>query len=160
MSKELEIKNLIFPTINNLGYNLVQVQIFYENIMRVQIMVERLDETNITIEDCSIISKEASIILDINEPFGENYLLEVSSPGIDHPLLHLEDFEKYIGFDARVDMKNTLDGRKKFKGTLTGVDGDKIKIRVKEEEYVLSFLQIQKAKLLLTQELLGAVTQN
>ena len=160
MNKELEIKNLIFPTIKSLGYSLVQVQIFYENITRVQIMVERLDEINITIEDCSIISKEASIILDINEPFGENYLLEVSSPGIDRPLLRLEDFERYIGFDARVDMKDTLDGRRKFKGTLTGVDGDKIKMRIKEEEYVLSFFQIQKAKLLLTQELLGAVTQN
>ncbi len=160
MNKELEIKNLIFPTIKGLGYSLVQVQIFYENITRVQIMVERLDEINITIEDCSIISKEASIILDINEPFGENYLLEVSSPGIDRPLLRLEDFERYIGFDARVDMKDTLDGRRKFKGTLTGVDGDKIKMRIKEEEYVLSFFQIQKAKLLLTPELLGAVTQN
>ena len=160
MSQEVEIKNLILPTISSLGYNLVQIQIFDENTKRVQIMVERSDGMNITVGDCSMISKEISVILDVNDPLGENYLLEVSSPGIDRPLLHLEDYEKYLGFDARIDVKNTLDGRKKFKGTLTGIDGDKIKIKVKEKTYLLPIFQIQKGKLLLTQELLDTAARN
>ena len=160
MSQELEVKKMIFPTIQGLGYNLVQVQIFKEKVKRVQLMVERIDQENITIEDCTIVSKEVAVIIDVNDLFGEKYFLEVSSPGIDRPLLALEDYEKYAGFIARVDMKSMFDGRKKFKGTLTGVDGDKIKIKINEDEHILPFFQIQKAKLLLTQELLDKATQS
>jgi ribosome maturation factor RimP len=160
MSQEFKIKQLIDNTINSLGYELIQVQIFDESTKRLQIMVERLDRSHLTVEDCAVISKEISIILDINDPIGENYLLEVSSMGIDRPLLQLEDFAKYTGFDARVDMNNLFKGRKKFKGKLAGVEGDNVSIQIKEETYSLPINEIQKAKLLLTQELLDAATHD
>ena len=160
MSEKLKIEELITPTINSLGYDLVRVQILDEGTKTLQIMVDRLDEANLTIDDCSIISKEISVIIDINDPIGENYLLEVSSPGIDRPLLRFKDFEKYAGFHARVDMNTALEGRKKFKGKLTGIEGDNIRIKVKEETYLLPFSKIEKAKLTLTQELLDAAIQN
>jgi ribosome maturation factor RimP len=151
---------LITPTINSLGYDLVRVQILDEGTKTLQIMVDRLDEANLTVDDCSVISKEISVIIDINDPIGENYLLEVSSPGIDRPLLRFKDFEKYAGFHARVDMSIALEGRKKFKGKLTGIEGDNIRIKVKEETYLLPFSKIEKAKLTLTQELLDAAVQS
>jgi ribosome maturation factor RimP len=160
MSEKLKIEELIGPTISSLGYDLVRVQILDEGTKTLQIMVDRLDEANLTIDDCSIISKEISVIIDINDPIGENYLLEVSSPGIDRPLLRFKDFEKYAGFHARVDMNTALEGRKKFKGKLTGIEGDNIRIKVKEETYLLPFSKIEKAKLTLTQELLDAAIQN
>jgi ribosome maturation factor RimP len=160
MSEKLKIEELIGPSINSLGYDLVRVQILDEGTKTLQIMVDRLDEANLTIDDCSIISKEISVIIDINDPIGENYLLEVSSPGIDRPLLRFKDFEKYAGFHARVDMNTALEGRKKFKGKLTGIEGDNIRIKVKEETYLLPFSKIEKAKLTLTQELLDAAIQN
>jgi ribosome maturation factor RimP len=160
MSEKLKIEELITPTINSLGYDLVRVQILDEGTKTLQIMVDRLDEANLTVDDCSVISKEISVIIDINDPIGENYLLEVSSPGIDRPLLRFKDFEKYAGFHARVDMSIALEGRKKFKGKLTGIEGDNIRIKVKEETYLLPFSKIEKAKLTLTQELLDAAIQN
>ena len=160
MSEKLKIEELITPTINSLGYDLVRVQILDEGIKTLQIMVERLDEANLTIDDCSIISKEISVIVEINDPIGENYSLEVSSPGIDRPLLRFKDFEKYAGFHARVDMNIALEGRKKFKGKLTGIEGNNIRIKVKEETYLLPFNKIEKAKLTLTQELLDAAVQS
>jgi ribosome maturation factor RimP len=160
MSEKLKIEELITPTINSLGYDLVRVQILDEGTKTLQIMVDRLDEANLTVDDCSVISKEISVIIDINDPIGENYLLEVSSPGIDRPLLRFKDFEKYAGFHARVDMSIALEGRKKFKGKLTGIEGDNIRIKVKEETYLLPFSKIEKAKLTLTQELLDAAVQS
>jgi len=160
MSEKLKIEELIAPTINSLGYDLVRVQILDEGTKTLQIMVDRLDEANLTVDDCSVISKEISVIIDINDPIGENYLLEVSSPGIDRPLLRFKDFEKYAGFHARVDMSIALEGRKKFKGKLTGTEGDNIRIKVKEETYLLPFSKIEKAKLTLTQELLDAAVQS
>jgi ribosome maturation factor RimP len=160
MSEKLKIEELIAPTINSLGYDLVRVQILDEGTKTLQIMVDRLDQANLTVDDCSVISKEISVIIDINDPIGENYLLEVSSPGIDRPLLRFKDFEKYAGFHARVDMSIALEGRKKFKGKLTGIEGDNIRIKVKEETYLLPFSKIEKAKLTLTQELLDAAVQS
>jgi ribosome maturation factor RimP len=160
MSEKLKIEELITPIINSLGYDLVRVQILDEGTKTLQIMVDRLDEANLTVDDCSVISKEISVIIDINDPIGENYLLEVSSPGIDRPLLRFKDFEKYAGFHARVDMSIALEGRKKFKGKLTGIEGDNIRIKVKEETYLLPFSKIEKAKLTLTQELLDAAVQS
>ena len=160
MNQEIKIKSLIDPIIASLGYELIQIQIFHESTRRLQIMVERQDGADLTVEDCSMISKEISIILDVNDPIEGNYLLEVSSPGIDRPLFQLKDFKKYAGFDVRVDMNNLFQGRKKFKGKLTGIEGDNVSIRINEETYMLPISEIQKAKLLLTQELLDAVTHN
>ena len=100
------------------------------------------------------------ILLDVDDPISGAYSLEVSSPGIDRPLVRLKDFERYAGFDARVDMNFLIEGRKKFKGKLLGIQNDKVEIRVKEETFELPFGDIRRAKLLLTQELLDAAATN
>jgi ribosome maturation factor RimP len=160
MSQEKKIRELITPALEGLGYGLVRVQVSGDNKATLQIMAERKDDANMTVEDCAIISREISTILDVDDPISSAYALEVSSPGIDRPLVRLKDFERYTGFDARVEMNFLFEGRKKFVGKLLGVLGEKIEIRVKEETYTLPFGEIRRAKLLLTQELLDAATQN
>ena len=122
MRQELIIEELIAPVLNSLGYELVRIQILDEGIKTLQIMVERLDGVNLTVDDCSLVSKEISIILDVNDPINDNYLLEVSSPGIDRPLLRFKDYEIYAGFHAQVNTNAVFEGRKDFKGKLTGID--------------------------------------
>ena len=160
MHQELTIKELVAPVIKGLGYELVRIQISDEGTKTVQIMVERLDGVNLSVDDCSLLSKEISIILDVNDPISDNYLLEVSSPGIDRPLLTFKDYETFAGFDARVNTNAVFEGRRDFKGKLTGIEGNNIKILIKEKTYLLPFNEIEKAKLLLTQELLDSETQN
>jgi ribosome maturation factor RimP len=160
MRQELIIKELVAPVINGLGYELVRIQISDEGTKTVQIMVERLDGVNLSVDDCSLLSNEVSVILDVNDPINDNYLLEVSSPGIDRPLVKLKDYETYAGFHARINTNAVFEGRKDFKGKLTGIEGNNIKIIVKEKTYLLPFDKIEKAKLLLTQELLDSATKN
>jgi ribosome maturation factor RimP len=160
MRQELIIKGLVAPVINGLGYELVRIQISDEGTKTVQIMVERLDGVNLSVDDCSLLSNEVSVILDVNDPINDNYLLEVSSPGIDRPLVKFKDYETYAGFHARINTNAVFEGRKDFKGKLTGIEGNNIKIIVKEKTYLLPFDKIEKAKLLLTQELLDSATKN
>ena len=160
MHQELIIKELVAPVIRGFGYELVRIQISDDGTKTLQIMVERLDGINLSVDDCSLLSKEISIILDVNDPINDNYLLEVSSPGIDRPLLKFKDYETYAGFHARISTTAVFEGRKDFKGKLTGIEGDNVKITIKEKTYLLPFNKIEKAKLLLTQELLDSATQN
>ncbi|MBT3991199.1 MAG: ribosome maturation factor RimP [Rhodospirillaceae bacterium] len=159
MSQEENIETLISPALESSGYELVRVQISGDKNKTLQIMAERVDEANMTVEDCAAISREISTILDVDDPISGTYSLEVSSPGIDRPLVRLKDFERYAGFEARVDMNFLVEGRKKFKGKLLGIQDDKVAIRMKEETFELPFGEIRRAKLLLTQELLDAAQQ-
>jgi ribosome maturation factor RimP len=149
MEQEEKISSVISPVITSFDYKLVRVQITGESDKTLQVMVERVDGVNITVEDCAIISREVSRILDVNDLVASSYSLEVSSPGIDRPLVCIEDFDKYRGFEVRLDTNFLVEGRKKFKGTLLGVINDKIQIRVNEETYTLPFDAIRRAKLLL-----------
>ena len=160
MSQEDRVQQAITPALESMGYELVRVQLSGDKRKTLQIMAERVDGANMTVEDCAAISKEISALLDVDDPIKDAYSLEVSSPGIDRPLVRLKDFENYAGFDARVDMNFLVEGRKKFKGKLLGIEDDKVSIRVKEETYALPFGDIRRAKLLLTQELLDAAAQN
>jgi len=160
MSQEDKIEQSVTPALESAGYELVRVQINGDKNKTLQIMAERIDKGEMTVEDCASISREISAILDVEDPISDAYALEVSSPGIDRPLVRLKDFERYAGFDARVDMNFLVEGRKKFKGKLLGIQDDKIEIRVKEETFELPFGEIRRAKLLLTQELLDAAQQN
>mgnify|MGYP003994733801 FL=1 len=159
MSQEENIETLISPALESSGYELVRVQISGDKNKTLQIMAERVDEANMTVEDCAAISREISTILDVDDPISGTYSLEVSSPGIDRPLVRLKDFERYAGFEALVDMNFLVEGRKKFKGKLLGIQDDKVAIRMKEETFELPFGEIRRAKLLLTQELLDAAQQ-
>ncbi|MEG3617061.1 ribosome maturation factor RimP [Magnetovibrio sp. PR-2] len=154
------IEDLIAPTIEDLGFEIVRVQLTGSKHPRLQVMAERVDGSGIDVEDCAKISRSISAILDVEDPIASEYALEVSSPGIDRPLTRVKDFETWAGFDAKVELSVGIDGRKRFSGRLLGVDDtDNILMEDAEgENYVLPFDDVQRAKLLLTDELMAAVT--
>src|SRR6185503_7320952 len=111
------------PVLQGMGYRLVRIKISAEAGCTVQIMAERPDGT-MQIEDCEAISRALSPVLDIADPIERAYRLEVSSPGIDRPLVRRSDFERYAGHLVKVEMAVAVNGRKRFKGTLAGTEGD------------------------------------
>ena len=159
METETRIGDILSPTLNLMGYDLVRVQISGSQQKTMQIMAERKDGTGMTVDDCADISREVSAILDVEDPLRGAYDLEVSSPGIDRPLVEPADFDRYAGFDAKIEMVAGIDGRKKFKGQLLGIEQDLVKIRLDEETFKLPVSDIRRAKLLLTEELLEAASQ-
>ena len=159
MEIETRIGDILSPTLTLMGYDLVRVQISGSQQKTIQIMVERRDRAGMTVDDCADISREVSVILDVVRPLKDAYDLEVSSPGIDRPLVRPADFEHYAGFDAKIEMEAAIDGRKKFKGQLLGIGQGLVKIRFNEETHELPVSDIRRAKLLLTEELLEAASQ-
>lgn len=156
MNVEHRIGELISPALEALGYELVRVQVMGSRHKTMQVMAERLDEAGMTVDDCAAISREISALLDVDDPINEAYDLEVSSPGIDRPLVKLTDFDRFAGFDARVEMYDAINGRKKFKGKLIGLSGEKVEMKMGEERVALPYDGIRRAKLLLTDELIEA----
>jgi ribosome maturation factor RimP len=151
------IAEIIEPTVSALGFELIRVTYGGGRKPTLQIMAEKPDGT-MGVEDCAILSREISLILDVEDPLPGEYLLEVSSPGIDRPLTRPKDFERWLGFEAKVELGAQLDGRRRFRGRLTAFDGETLKIDTDDEgEVELAFGDIAKAKLLLTDELLEAV---
>ncbi len=150
------IENMISPTIEAMGFRLVQVDFTGGRHQRLQIMAERVDTGRMNVDDCTIVSRAISAVLDVEDPVAGNYALEVSSPGIDRPLVRLEDFEKFVGFDAKIETSRAIDGRKRFKGRLADVKEGNVRIETKDQAYDLAFQDINKAKLLLTDELIAA----
>jgi len=121
---EARIAGIIQPMIEGLGFQLVRVRISGRDGMTVQVMAERPQTGGISVEDCADISREISPLLDAHDPIAGAYHLEVSSPGIDRPLVRRSDFEAWIGFDAKIEMNRMIDGRRRFRGTLKGVEGE------------------------------------
>ena len=159
METETRIGDMLSPTLKLMGYDLVRVQISGSQQKTMQIMAERRDRVGMTVNDCADISREVSAILGIEDPLMEAYDLEISSPGIDRPLVRPADFDRYSGFDAKIEMAAAINGRKKFKGQLLGIEQDMVRIRLDEETYELPVSDIRRAKLLLTEELLQAASQ-
>ena len=120
---------IIEPTVIDLGFRLVRVMVSGKEGKTVQIMAERPDGS-ITIDDCEAISKQVSPVLDVNEPLAGAYRLEVSSPGIDRPLVRPSDFEDWSGYEAKIELKQAVDGRRRFKGTLEGFDDGEVRMVV------------------------------
>jgi ribosome maturation factor RimP len=124
---EARIAHIVEPVIAGLGYRLVRIKLSAMNGATLQIMAERPDGT-ITVGDCEIISRDLSPVLDVEDPMDVAYHLEVSSPGIDRPLVRRSDFEKWSGQEAKFELVRPLDGRKRFKGVLAGLDGDAVRL--------------------------------
>jgi ribosome maturation factor RimP len=112
---------VVEPAIEDLGFNLVRVKITAENGSTVQIMAERPDGT-MSVNDCATVSRAISPVLDLEDPVPQAYHLEISSPGIDRPLVRASDFERWAGYEAKVEMAVPLDGRKRFRGFIRGVE--------------------------------------
>ena len=152
-----KIAKLIEPTIKNLGYELVRVQLFSSpkgGPSTLQVMAEDEDGT-MNVEGCAKISREISVIMDVEDPIDSEYVLEVSSPGLDRPLTRLKDFVNYAGFETKVEMNKTVDNRKRYRGKLLGTEDNLILMDVEGEVCKLDFSDIQKAKLVMTDELMA-----
>ena len=148
---------LVEPICNEMGYELVRLQLQGGNTRKVlQIMAERKDRKAMTVEDCADLSRAISPVLDEKDPIEDNYTLEVSSPGIDRPLVKLADFDRFKGFEAKVESLSLIDGRKRFAGKLQGTNGNDVILLFEGGEVRLPFDWIAKAKLVLTDELLAA----
>jgi ribosome maturation factor RimP len=146
------------PVIRDLGFRLVRVKVSGLNGCTVQIMAEREDGT-MTVEDCEAVSRALSPVFDLEDPVERAYNLEVSSPGIDRPLVRIQDFERWTGYEAKIEMDPPVAGRKRFRGLIRGVEGDTVRLElpdVKEGEERLVRLPLSDladARLVLTDEL-------
>lgn len=148
------LEDLLTPVIDAMGYEAVRIMTIGQAKVTLQIMIERKDRIDVTVEDCAKVSRAVSEILDEKDPIEGDYSLEVSSPGLDRPLTKLENFSRFEGYEAKIETLTTIDERKRFKGKLLGVSGNDVKIETEGKEYDIPFEEISKAKLVLTDEML------
>lgn len=153
-----QIAAIAEPVLAGLGFRLVRVALSGRNGTTVQIMAERPDGT-ISIGECAEISRQLSPVLDANDPFPGQYTLEVSSPGIDRPLVRAADFDVWSGYEAKIELKELLAGRKRFRGVLEGTEGGEVRMEIEVEEIgrqvvSLPIDKIADARLVLTDELI------
>lgn len=152
-----QIEALITPSAASLGYDIVQVK-FNDTAKRrtLQIMAERSSDKLMEIGDCERLSRTLSALLDVEDVIQGQYALEVSSPGIDRPLTRRQDYADYASFDVRIETALPIEGRRRFKGILKGIEGETITIDVDGREWHLPFEAIQSAQLVLTERLIKA----
>jgi ribosome maturation factor RimP len=147
---------LLDPVAEAAGYELVRLRLMGGQTRRLQIMAERPDGT-MDVEDCARLSRAVSQVLDAADPIKGEYLLEVSTPGIDRPLTRLKDFDTYEGLEIRLELDRLAEGRKRFRGKLAGVEDGNVGIDLEEEQDVTVYVPfgwIVEAKLVLSDELL------
>lgn len=149
---------IVAPVIEGLGFELVRLRVMSGKTPTLQIMADR-PEGGIEVEDCARISTAVSAVLDVEDPLDDAYTLEVSSPGIDRPLTRLKDFDVWNGYEARLETTELIDGRRRFKGILAGVEGEEVLIEIEEHGEQLTiglqFDWLSEAKLVLTDELIA-----
>jgi len=154
-----QIEMLIAPSLNDMGYELVRITLKGNDKKILQIMAEKADGT-MTIEGCTEVSRMVSALLDVEDPISSAYDLEVSSPGIDRPLTRTKDFERWAGFEAKVEMEEAVEGQRRYRGKLLGMQEDMILLDGDDgTRRELPFSDLRKAKLILTDELIAASTR-
>lgn len=153
--KMAEVARLIAPSLEAMGYVIVRVRLSGGGRPTLQIMAERPDGKEMTVDDCADISRAVSALLDVEDPIAGAYVLEVSSPGLDRPLTRPEDFTRFAGHEAKIELSDAVDGRKKFRGRLIGLEGETVRIAAEEGESVLPLAIIRSAKLVLTDALIA-----
>lgn len=152
------IDDLIRPSVEGLGFSLVRIRLHAQGGTQVlQIMAEPAgDEREMTVQDCAKVSRHISAIMDVEDPISGNYNLEVSSPGIDRPLGSAEEFSRYIGHQANIEMEWPVEGRKRFRGKILAVEGDDVRLELDaRHEALLEISAMQQAKLAMTDELVA-----
>ena len=150
------VEALIAPSLTDLGYEVVRVTMVGAERPTLQVMAERVDEDAMTVEDCASISRTVSAILDVEDPISGAYTLEVSSPGLDRPLVRQKDFERYTGLEAKVELRQAFNGQRRYRGVLAGFADGVVTIVTENGATDLPFDEIDKAKLIITDELLAA----
>jgi ribosome maturation factor RimP len=154
------VATIVEPVIEQLGYRLVRVRVSSAEGCTVQVMAERPDGT-MSVEDCEAVSRALSPVLDVADPIERAYRLEISSPGIDRPLVRKSDFERYTGHVAKIETSMPIQGRKRFRGVLAGTEGETARIRRndaaegEETEIMIPIEEMSEAKLVLTDELVS-----
>ncbi|QND51746.1 ribosome maturation factor RimP [Phyllobacterium sp. 628] len=156
---DARVAGIIEPVLESIGFRLVRVKLSGLNGLTLQIMTERFDGT-MTVEDCELVSRTMSPVLDVEDPIDRHYHLEVSSPGIDRPLVRKSDFVTWTGHIAKVDTSTVLGGRKKFRGRIAAVTADAVTIESDQASYgdepvvEVPFELISDARLMLTDDLI------
>jgi ribosome maturation factor RimP len=154
-AEDRSLLELLDPVAEAIGYEIVRLRLMGGQTRRLQIMAERPDG-DMNVEDCTRLSRAISEVMDAADPITGEYMLEVSSPGIDRPLTRLKDFDTYEGLEARIELDRLAEGRKRFRGVVAGVEGDNVGIDLEgeEETAMVPFAWIVEAKLILTDELM------
>lgn len=147
------LAEIITPVIEGMGYELVRVRLMGGKTKTLQIMADKPDG-GIEVDDCAEISTAVSATLDVEDPVEDAYTLEVSSPGIDRPLTRLKDFKAWTGYEAKIETAEMIDGRRRFRGVLAGVEEGEVLLEISEGTIGLQFDWLSDAKLVLTDELI------
>ncbi|WP_196259899.1 ribosome maturation factor RimP [Pelagibacterium limicola] len=161
---EARIAAIVEPIAESLGYDLVRIRVTQENGCTLQIMCEDT-HGRFTIEDCEALNADLSPVLDLEDPIDREYHLEISSPGVDRPLVRARDFAAFAGHEAKVELADMIDGRKRFRGEIVGADDETFSIRLpdapQDEDPIhrLPLTALADAKLVLTDKLLDAARQ-
>jgi ribosome maturation factor RimP len=156
-----QIEAMIAPSLQAMGYSVVRVSFTGGRRPTLQIMAERNDEQAMTVDDCATISHSVSALLDVADPIATAYHLEISSPGIDRPLVRPGDYARFAGFEAKIELQRPIEGRRRFRGKLLGVAADSVKLLVGDQSLVLPLSSIARAKLVLSDALIaGTQSQN
>ena len=157
---EAQIARIVEPVANDLGYSLVRVKMTQENGLTLQIMAEDANG-RFAITDCERLSKDVSPVLDVEDPIDREYHLEVSSPGIDRPLVRARDFRTYIGHEAKIELGELINGRKRFRGIIAAVDDESVTIKLPDApkdtdpNHRLPLTALAEAKLVMTDALMN-----
>lgn len=149
------LNDLLEPVVEKMGYELVRVLTVGAKNPTLQVMIDRKDGKDITVDDCAKVSRVLSDLLDEKDPIESQYSLEVSSPGIDRPLTKPEHFARFAGYEAKVETSVEIEKRKRFKGRIMSIDNaQNISFDMDGVVYTISFADVAKAKILITDELL------
>lgn len=156
MDPTRRVEKTIEPVLADMGFELVRVQMFGTKRPTLQIMAERADGAAMTVDHCAEISNTVSALLEVEDPISGAYTLEVSSPGIDRPLMRPRDYERFAGHEAKIEMRSLVDGRRRFQGRIAGLAGGNVRLETGDGEVELPLDDVLNAKLILTDELLAA----
>jgi ribosome maturation factor RimP len=154
---EAKLAGIVTPTLEDMGFELVRVAVLGKDRPTVQIMADRADGAQITVEDCEAISRALGVVIDVADPIPGAWSLEVSSAGIDRPLTRLKDWNRFAGHRARAEVDEPIEGRKRFSGVVLGADVDTARMRLDDgSEVALPRARLRRARLVLTDELIAA----
>ena len=155
MDKAAEIERLIAPSLAAMGYEVVRVRLSGGCRPTLQVMAERSDRGAMTVDGCAELSRAVSALLDVEDPLPGTYSLEVSSPGIDRPLVRAEDYRRFAGREAALETRSPIDGRRRFRGRLVGLEGDRVRIATVDGESDVPLAEIAKAKLVVPDDVVA-----
>ena len=145
---------MIEPTATSLGFRIVRVRLSGQRRKRLQIMAERLSDGQMGVDDCGRLSRALSPVFDLEDPIQGEFDLEISSPGIDRPLMRVEDFERFIGHEVKLETAALVDNRRRYRGVIKAVEGDVIVLATDQGEARLHFAALSEARLVLTDKLI------